>query len=660
MNNNRNLQYSSLSSINQSTLLTQDPNLLKGIEPLPLIKNGRRDNTITIKKNYKEGYVKKEVPTNMFTGNDIFNNTEHFSQNYFEVKGNKIPYLGSTPDAFNKRGAVRKWAEEIIGQKHKHHNLVPGTNLNADNPMTPEETNSIIAKEAKRYLLQSKRRAKNDLSQRADLEGTLVDAGQKIRGIGGTLKRDAITSVPNQNREFNVDDYLKGNQFYLGPHLDLEDEAKQTGRSQENNIYGHVSNNNSGHIVHHIPNLRETLGGKEDLQNDYIGPAVSVRSLINTESEFQVSRLETELDLTGPVSSNIGVLSTIDTTRNNDRAEHALRNNHSGPVTNKDGGFAVQNDKSLRETFRGKEDLQNDYIGGVNGEISGIVSQTKGTRNHDREYKLRIKQQGPLTHNRGVSMKNNDTRIYDREKALQNVNVGPLGNKDGGVAVQYDKSLRDTFGGTQNNHIIGRHNNTGSILQSEYERKEHQSESFTSLPGPLTNSLGPINETHSTRNYDKASSLYSEYIAPGLNSNTYMKTIKELNPLGSHIMVEDYLSNKGMSSIIDNREQYDNFDPRNMKGDTLNREGIEFRPAQKCFMSNTLGEVELNKNREDEHRERSIDNGDSSKSIGGILLRTRDETRPKNQLQPRLNIHDYKQGYRYVPGRFIPKQSNTP
>ena len=641
MNNNRNSTYSpftfgklngvSASSIGNYTEVEQDKSMLKGIEPLPLMKDGRRDNTVTIKKYYKEGYSKKEVESNKFQGTGIEG---------FESSGDKNlneKYATGFLDAIDP--VHRQRAMKNVGKIDIY-----------ENPPLAKEVDGKPITYLKRFkeLTQAELRAQGENSQRLDILGRNIEAGQHTRGEGQNPNNIVLTKQTKQHRELNQKDLIRGFAGVKG-HIHKPDyQESNSTRSNDTSYTGPLKLSKGGKGVY----INESLKNYQEYNpevagyNEYMGPSSLQLRSIAQHGIQSVSRLEVELDHFGPAKNNKGVVSNYDDLpRGEDQAKET---NYTGNFRSSQQGLHVLPKDQAKQTER---EMVQEYFTSPQNQNAGLVQNPNNER-LEQPYEHYTLNTGPGRFNKGVvtemvdisnkepftqnnNLQSQVTRIND--KSQETNHTGSVNQVRSGFLYKNNDELRETYGG-QEQHIYNAPNNQdrGYVLKPESERLGEIVENLVPNVGPARNNKGIIHEiTDNPRGHDQSNE--TNYSGGYRNSNFTYKTMDDELRETNVVLVEDYKGHSSANGLGESRDAFEDFTVNNYRQDITNRENMEIFgiKSNRGSSKDTFGSVTLNTLKENKG------NIGAPKALYSSSPINLGNTRGKEQLHVRSNINPH-------------------
>lgn len=594
MNNNRNSTYSPFtfgkfsgvpaSSISNYTEVEQDKNMLKGIEPLPLMKDGRRDNTVTIKKYYKEDYRKKEMDANKFQGTGI----EGF-QDSGDINLNAI-YSKNFLNAINPKHRER--AESNLGKTDICEQPPPARSLDGK---------PVTYLQRFKELTQAELRAKSENSQRLDIKGVSIEAGQHGRGKGQNPNTIVLTKQTKQHRELNQKDRIRGFAGVKGHIRKPDYQESNSTRSNDSSYTGPVKLSEGGKVY-----ISESLENYQEYNpevagyNDYVGPSTSLRSIAQNGIQ-SVSRLTVELDHFGPGRKNKGIINNYDDIARG--TDHIKEINYSGISGLLQKGQYVKPQDEPRQTTR---EMEHEHFTAPQNQDRGYVLQPESER-LEQPYEQYTPNTGPARNNKGIitemvddsNNQNNNlqtkvTRNYDKSQETLYNGIGISSNQ--GIIYNNDDKLKETYGGQEQGFYNAPNNqDRGHVLQPESERLGEIIENLVPTVGPARNNKGIIHEiTDGSRGYDQAKE--TNYIGAHKDSKFTYKGMDDELREKNIVLIEDYKGHSSANGPGESRDAFEKITINNNKQDITKRENMEIlgMKSNKGSSTNTIGNVKMN------------------------------------------------------------------
>ena len=625
MNNNRNSTYSpftfgklngvSASSVGKYTEVKQDKSMLRGIEPLPLMKDGRRDNTVTIKKYYKEGYSKQEVNADIFQGTHIegFENSADKNLNAYYSKG--------LLEAIDPRHRQR--AERNLNNIDVKEQAPPARSLDGK-PIT----DLIRFKE----LSQSQLRPKNEISQRFDAPGVSIEAGQKGRGRGQNPDNSILTKQTKQHRELDEKDMIKGFSGVKGPVRKPEYQESNSTRSNDSSYAGPVKMSEGGKGIYMAESLEnyQEYNPENSKENNYIGPVSSVRTFAKN-GITSVSRSTIELDHFGPARFNKGFRNTYDdVARGTDQVQEI---NYSGISGSLQRGQYIKPQDEAKQTDR---EMEREYFTGPGNETAGLVQKSIHERvNQPHEHYT--PNTGPGRFNKGIVHEYVDgARGEDKSQETSYHGTGISYNQ--GLVYNNNDQLRETYGGQEQEYYTAPNNqDRGYIMNNEHQRLGEIKEHLVPNLGPGRNNKGVIHKiTDGARGEDKSNE--TNYIGGYRDSNFTYKGMQDEPRETNIVLVEDYKGNSSAHGPGQSRDAFENITINNSKQDVMNRQNIKLFGGKSMVGSSkdTIGYVKMNTLKESEGSF-----GPATANVSNTPEIINRNIRGKELLQSRSNINQH-------------------
>ena len=617
MNNNRNSPYSafsfdkmngvSISSIGNHTKIEQSPDILKGIEPLPLMNNGRRDNTVIIKKNYKEGYKKKEVSSDIFQGT---NSTSDINREAFYSTG----LLNSLDD--------------------RHINRAKSNITKTDILKKPPPAKSLDGKPVTyltrfKELTQAQLRAKNDNSQRFDAHGVNIESGQQSRGKGQNPSNIQLTKQTKQHREFTEKDRIIGNTQISGPIVVPKFQEATGLRSHEELYIGPSKSYENGTVY-----VNETIEDYNEyhpdtvIENNYVGPINSIRSYAEN-GITSISRLTTSLNHPGPVRFNKGItIKYDDIARGTDQIEET---NYYGISNLLQKGQYIKSQDKARQTDR---EMEKEYITGPQNQNAGLVKKNIHER-INQPYENYTPNIGPVRFNKGILPEIRETRTNDNSQETNY--TGTVNSIKNGLIYKNNDQLRETYGSQEQEYITSPHNqDKGIVLTNEHQRLADIKENLVPNLGPCKENRGYIKEINETRIHDKSNE--TNYMGTYKDSKFTYTDMQDKPKETNIVLIKDYKGNTSKGGAGQSRNMYDNIQVNNYREDITKRDNRDLYGSKNLFGSgqDMIGDVRLNTLKESKGQF-----GIASANISNSPKITDYNIKSKNQLQGRLNINQH-------------------
>lgn len=556
-NNNRNTNYKPFSFNSKQSnyrflddvqeMTPQGNYSIKGIEPLPFIKTGRRDNTIIIKDNYVEDYRKKEVPASVF-------------------RGTRREGFNTSLDAEIDAGL----ASGVKGLVSNNNRARASTNVGRFKNNDYDEDTMYLRPESYdgkpltdlvriRQLTQQELRAKNENSQRADIDGQAIEAGQQNRGIGQDPNNMFITKNPTQNREFTDEDRILGRGHTTGPeHRPIVQESNSA-RSNEENYIGPGKFTEGGEIYlsENIKN-RELFSNNHENENNYMGPATnSFRSLVKHGlTQFNTSRVNTSQAYVGAPLSKQGVIY-----RNNQEArgvDTSNEQNYTGHGQSTHSGYTFENNQPANPTGRENE---NEYVGHGQSVQSGFAYENYQPANPTgRETDFIHLGAGNDTSRGYVYQNGQQANTTIRENIGETNYIGHGQTTHGGFVKENYQPANPTTRDNENEYIgHGQSTQTGYVYENYQPANPTGRENDVIHLGAGTDtSRGYTYQNGQLANETNRQNTSVSYNGVAMNSkSTYLAQPDETRaPMVEDVLAKDY---KGVSSTIKTTQSRDFF-----------------------------------------------------------------------------------------------------